>query len=163
EEFRQELIGNLLEKFFAERSEGRLPRVPESEKKGKGLAELVRPKNGIRPPPHESASKHVSGEAVYTDDFGARKKMLEGWAVCAPHARAKISRRDASAAKNLPGIAAVLLAEDVPGVNDVGAIRHDEILLADKEVFYHGQIIALVVGETQEACREAAKKIVIEY
>ena len=63
----------------------------------------------------------------------------------------------------MPGIAAVLLAEDVPGLNDVGAVRHDEILLADKEVFYHGQIIALVVGETQEACRHAAAKVVVEY
>ena len=57
----------------------------------------------------------------------------------------------------------MLLAEDVPGVNDVGAVRHDEVLLADKEVIYHGQIIALVVGETQEACRIAAAKVVVEY
>ena len=63
----------------------------------------------------------------------------------------------------MPGIAAVLLAEDVPGLNDVGAVRHDEILLADKEVFYHGQIIALVVGETQEACRAAAAQVVVDY
>jgi len=61
------------------------------------------------------------------------------------------------------GVAAVLLAEDVPGLNDVGAVRHDEVLLADKEVFYHSQIIALVVGETQEACRNAAAKILVEY
>ena len=50
-----------------------------------------------------------------------------------------------------------------PGLNDVGAVRHDEILLADKEVFYHGQIVALVVGETQELCRAAAAKVVVEY
>ena len=46
----------------------------------------------------------------------------------------------------MPGISAVLLAEDIPGLNDVGAVRHDEILLADKEVLYHGHIVALVVG-----------------
>ena len=49
------------------------------------------------------------------------------------------------------------------GLNDVGAVRHDEILLADKEAFYHGQIVALVVGETQEACRAAAEKVVVDY
>ena len=38
-----------------------------------------------------------------------------------------------------------------------------KFLLADKEVFYHGQIVALVVGETQEACRAAAEKVVVEY
>src|SRR5207237_220767 len=56
-----------------------------------------------------------------------------------------------------------LLAEDIPGLNDVGAVRHDEILLADKEVFYHGQIIALIVGETQEIGRAAAAKMIVEY
>ena len=61
------------------------------------------------------------------------------------------------------GVAAVLLAEDVPGLNDTGAVRHDEILLADKEVFYHGQIVALVVGETQEFCRAAAEQVIVEY
>jgi xanthine dehydrogenase molybdopterin binding subunit len=115
------------------------------------------------PPAHESAHKHVAGESIYTDDFGVRRHMLEVWPVCAPHARAKILKRDASAAKTMPGVAAVLLAEDVPGLNDVGAVRHDEVLLADKEVFYHSQIIALVVGETQEACRNAAARIVVEY
>src|SRR6185295_15540814 len=102
-------------------------------------------------------------ESIYTDDFGARRHMLEVWPVCAPHARAKILKRDASAAKMMPGVAAVLLAEDVPGLNDVGAVRHDEILLADKEVLYHGHIVALVVGETPEACRAAAAKVVVEY
>jgi xanthine dehydrogenase molybdopterin-binding subunit B len=63
----------------------------------------------------------------------------------------------------MPGVHAVLLAEDVPGLNDVGAVRHDEILLADEEVFYHGQIVALVVGETPEICRRAAEKVVVEY
>ena len=89
--------------------------------------------------------------------------MLEVWPVCSPHAHAKILRRDATAARAMPGVRAVLLAEDVPGLNDVGAVRHDEILLADNEVFYHGQIVALVVGETQEICRAAAAKVVVEY
>ena len=57
----------------------------------------------------------------------------------------------------------MLLAEDIPGQNDVGAVKHDEILLADKEVFFHGHLVALVVGETQEACRAAAAKVVVEY
>jgi xanthine dehydrogenase large subunit len=156
-EYRNGLITGLLEKFYFDSvapAPARLPlhsalRNPQSE-----LGRVV---------PHESAHKHVTGEAIYTDDFGARRNMLEVWLVCAPHARAKILRRDGSAAKGMSGVKAVLMAEDIPGLNDVGAVRHDEILLADKEVFYHGQIIALVVGDSQEACRNAAAKIVIEY
>ena len=113
--------------------------------------------------PHESAHKHVSGEAIYVDDATVGETMLEVWPVCAPHAHARIVRRDATAARAMPGIVAVLLAEDVPGLNDVGAVRHDEILLADREIFYHGQIVALVVGESQEACRAAAAKVMVEY
>ena len=55
------------------------------------------------------------------------------------------------------------MAEDVPGLNDTGAVVHDEPLFADKEVCFHGQLVALVVGETAEICREAAAKVVVEY
>ncbi len=115
------------------------------------------------PPPHESARLHVTGEALYTDDQTAGRPMLEVWPVCAPYARARILRRDADAARAMPGVVAVLLAEDISGANDVGAVKHDEILLADKEVFFHGHLVALVVGETQAACRAAAEKVVVEY
>ena len=85
--------------------------------------------------PHESGHKHVTGEAIYVDDQAQPQEMLEVWPVCSPHAHAKILRRDATAARLMPGITTILLAEDVPGLNDTGAVRHDEILLADKEVF----------------------------
>src|SRR3989442_14050790 len=84
--------------------------------------------------PHESAHKHVTGEAIYTDDQTAGKAMLEVWPICSPHAHARILKRDATAARATPDIRAVLLAEDIPGLNDVGT-KHDEILLADKEGF----------------------------
>ena len=111
--------------------------------------------------PHESGHKHVTGEAIYVDD--ATGGMLETWLVVSPHARARILRRDATAARTLPGIHAVLLAEDVPGMNDVGAVRHDEPLLAKDEVQYHSQPVACVVGETAEQCRAAAAAVVVEY
>jgi xanthine dehydrogenase molybdopterin-binding subunit B len=37
----------------------------------------------------------VTGRALYVDDTAQRRPMLEVWPVCAPHARAKILRRDA--------------------------------------------------------------------
>ena len=113
--------------------------------------------------PHESAVGHVCGSALYVDDTASKRRMLEVWPVMAPYARARIVSRNIEAARNMPGVAYVLLAEDVPGLNDVGASIHDEILLADKDVFFHGQLIALVVGETIEACRLAADKVQVEY
>ena len=41
--------------------------------------------------------------------------MLEVWPVCSPHAHAKNSRRDRQPRARVPGVSAVLLAEDVPG------------------------------------------------
>ena len=156
-DYRRGLVTSLFEKFFYSAGD-----EVTSLRLGKQSQRLLT-SSPIKSPPHESAHKHVAGEAIYTDDVAAQKHMLEIWPVCAPHARAKILRRDASVAKAMPGVAAVLLAEDIPGLNDVGAVRHDEILLADKEVSYHSQIVALVVGETQEACRNAAAKVVVEY
>jgi xanthine dehydrogenase large subunit len=159
-EYRSGLITSLLEKFYFESAGKASCRFSYKNETGKLETGKMPVLQNI---PHESGHKHVTGEAIYTDDSVAQKNMLEVWPVCAPYARAKILKRDASVAKSMPGIAVVLLAEDVPGLNDVGAVRKDEILLADREVFYHGQIVALVVGENQEVCRVAAEKIIVEY
>jgi xanthine dehydrogenase molybdopterin binding subunit/xanthine dehydrogenase small subunit len=157
--YRRQMIASLLRKFFSE-DEGRSSR--DAARIG-GLAGARPSINKSGALPHESAHKHVTGEAIYVDDDAQQQSMLEVWPVCSPHAHAKILRRDATDARLMPGISAVLLAEDVPGLNDVGAVRHDEILLADKEVLYHGHIVALVVGATPELCRAAAAKVIVEY
>ncbi len=89
--------------------------------------------------------------------------MLEVWPVTSKEARARITRLDVSAALSVPGVVRVLTAADVPGMNDTGAIRHDEPLFATGEVNFHGQMIAAVVGVSYEAAREGAKRVVVEY
>lgn len=169
--YRRALIKTLLQKFFAQedpliltfspRAKGRsLLSFPLRERRTRSAGEGGGEGAAL---PHESAPKHVTGEAIYVDDHAQREQMLETWPVCSPHAHARILRRDASAARATPGVHAVLLAEDVPGLNDVGAVRHDEILLADTEAFYHGQIIAVVIGDTADICRAAAAKVIVEY
>jgi xanthine dehydrogenase molybdopterin binding subunit/xanthine dehydrogenase small subunit len=111
---------------------------------------------------HESAAGHVTGRALYVDDTAQRRPMLDIWPVCSPHARARILRRDASEAAAMPGVAAVLMAEDIPGHNNIGT-GHDEELFAESEVKYHGQVVAIVVGESAKACRAAAARVVVEY
>ena len=152
-DYRSGLITSLLEKFFHE---------PEWSEDAEPLPEPVLPAD--RSLPHESGHKHVNGEALYVNDLALRSKQaLEVWPVHSPHALAKILRRDATEARKMPGIHAVLMAEDVPGLNDVGAVRKDEELLAVKVVQFHGHIVALVVGETADQCRAAAEKVVVEY
>lgn len=156
--FRRGLVCSLFEKFF-EGSESEAQDAPLSFV----ISSPTPPCDASRSLRHESALGHATGAAIYVDDQARRRSMLEIWPVCAPHARARILRRDASEARRMPGVVAVLMAEDIPGENNVGALRKDEVLLADGEVFFHGQIVALVVGESYETCRAAAAKVVVEY
>jgi len=164
-EYRRGLITSLFERFYFDSCKERQAEKENAFTSSKLVAADVWRRiaqGGSRPLPHESAHKHVTGEAMYTDDLCFGKSVLEVWPVCSPYARAKILKRDATAARAMPGIRAVLLAEDVPGLNDAGT-KHDEVLLPAKEISYHSQIVALVVGETVEACRAAAEKVVVEY
>ncbi|MDP6932421.1 MAG: xanthine dehydrogenase molybdopterin binding subunit [Myxococcota bacterium] len=116
-----------------------------------------------RPAPHESGVRHVTGEALYVDDLGAPPGALFAMPVPSPHARARITVRDSGTAMEVPGVHAVLFAADIPGSNLIGPIVHDEPLLAEDEVFYRGQAVAVVLAENQQACREAAKRIRVTY
>ncbi|MFZ4777269.1 MAG: xanthine dehydrogenase molybdopterin binding subunit [Terrimicrobiaceae bacterium] len=149
-EYRSGILSGILQKCLCEEIED-----PDLE-----ALPPVTPTDGHR---HESAIRHVTGSAVYVDDEAVHRGALVVWPVCSPHAHAKILRVDANAAKIFPGISAILLARDVPGKNDIGASRQDEILLADQEVHYVGQVVAAIVGISGEACREAEALLQIDY
>jgi xanthine dehydrogenase molybdopterin binding subunit/xanthine dehydrogenase small subunit len=156
-EFRRGLIVSLWEKFVSgDTSLAQDAPLVFEEGSGPPGAD---PSRALR---HESSVGHVTGRAMYADDTAQRRPMLDVWPVCSPHARARIKRRDGSAARAMPGVEAVLMAEDIPGHNQVGT-GHDEPLFADKEILYHGQVVAVVVGRSIKACREAAAAVVVEY
>src|SRR5260370_30256127 len=109
-EFRRSLVIELFQKFFEESQSGF--QCSRAEPKCAQKTESYQ-----FSPPHESAHKHVSVRALYVDDAIPLRQRLEVWPVGAPHARAKILRRDAARAAGLPGVKAVLVAEDIPGLN----------------------------------------------
>ncbi|OYV06891.1 MAG: xanthine dehydrogenase, partial [Verrucomicrobiales bacterium VVV1] len=112
--------------------------------------------------PHESAVGHVTGAARFVNDVAMKRGMLSVWPVVSKQAHARINRIDISAALTMPGVRTVLLAKDIPGHNNVGPVRHDEPLFADDEILFRSQMIAAVIGNSQEACRLAAETIIIE-
>lgn len=112
---------------------------------------------------HESASKHVSGEAVYIDDMLVNEELLIGRVVYSPHAHAKITSFDMSEAKNVRGVHAVLCCKDIPGHNQMGPVVKDEPCLAAGEVNCIGQAIFLIAAETEEQCLEAERKILVQF
>lgn len=111
---------------------------------------------------HESAWKHVTGRAQFINDMPLPPNCLVTKIVVSPVAHGIIRSIDTSDALNVPGVVAVLTAKDIPGENDASSYAHDEELLASKEVNCVGQNIALVVGETYEACEAGAAKVKID-
>lgn len=112
--------------------------------------------------PHESAREHVTGRALYTDDLLPRyPQALHAWPVQAPYAHAWVLRLEPAPAYRVPGVVRVLTAQDVPGLNDAG-IKGDEPLFPS-EVMHHGQAVAWVLAETEEAARLGAEQVVVEY
>ncbi len=116
-----------------------------------------------QPESHESAVWHTSGRATYTDDQRPPAGMLSLYPVLSPHARARILKIDTTDAYAVAGVVTVLTVEDIPGENDTGTIIHDEPLLPVEEISYWGQAVVWVVGETEDAAREGAKKVIVEY
>jgi xanthine dehydrogenase large subunit len=89
--------------------------------------------------------------------------LLHAYIGLSPHAHARIKSIDLSAVAASPGVAAVMTAKDIPGVNDVGPAVIGDPIFADGLVEYHGQSIFAVAATSMALAREAAAKAVIEY
>lgn len=112
---------------------------------------------------HDSANKHVTGEAIYTDDIAEPRNLLHVQVGVSTHAHAELDFIDLSQVRSASGVICVLTAADVPGVNDVSPIAGDDPVFADKKVEYAGQAIFAVVATSREAALAARKLAVIEY
>ncbi len=112
--------------------------------------------------------KLVRGRPVFTDDLQL-PGMLYGKILASPHAHARIKRIDASAAKALPGVAAVLTWQDVPRVAHTTAGQswpepspYDTYLL-DNKVRFVGDRVAAIAAESRAIAEQAAALIEVEY
>jgi xanthine dehydrogenase large subunit len=111
---------------------------------------------------HESGLRHATGEARYVDDLPRPPGSLVARVVTALMPRGRLVRVDVDAARAVPGVRAVLTVDDVPGHADIGAIFHDEPVLARGEVHYHGQPVVLVVADDADAARRGAEAVVVK-
>jgi len=112
---------------------------------------------------HDSAPKHVSGEAVYVDDRLEFPNQLHVYARMSDRAHARIVRIDTSPCYQIPGVAIAITAEDVPGQLDIGPVVAGDPLLADGKVEYIGQPVIAVAADSLETARKAAMAAIIEY
>jgi xanthine dehydrogenase large subunit len=112
---------------------------------------------------HDSSHKHVTGEAIYTDDIAEPAGTLQIYLAMSERAHAAITSLDVTKVRTAPGVAIVLTAKDVPGVNDVSPFAGDDPLFADDLVQYWGQSLFAVAAETMAQARAAARLAVVTY
>jgi xanthine dehydrogenase large subunit len=113
--------------------------------------------------PHESALKQVSGRAEYIDDMPELPGTLHVAVGGSAFAHAKILNLDLQAVRAAEGVVDVLTVDDIPGKWLVGAIVHDEPLLAKDTVEYVGQPLFVVAANSIEQAMRAVKKAQVEY
>jgi putative selenate reductase molybdopterin-binding subunit len=114
------------------------------------------------------ALKLVQGKPAFAADF-ERRGMLYAKVLHSPHAHARIQHIDASRARQLPGVAAVLTWEDLPRVVYSTAGQSDPIpgpldsFSLDNKVRFVGDRVAFIAADTEEIASQALEMITVEY
>ena len=101
--------------------------------------------------------KHVKGESLFVDDFTLPDRTWFASILDSPIAHGKIKHI------NIPADVRAFTYRDIPGENQIGNIIQDEHLLAEEEVNYIGEPIAIVVAETQEKAEADKRRIEFEF
>ncbi len=104
----------------------------------------------------------VQGTFAFSSDISA-DGCLWGATLRSPHPYARIRSIDVSAAWKIPGVEAVITADDVPGTMFYGLISQDQPVFASDVVRYVGEPVAAVAGDHPETCRRALEAIVVDY
>ncbi len=120
-------------------------------------------KVGERQPKYQ-AQALVLGQHRYVDDIHM-DGMLHGALKFSDHPRARVSKISVGEAGSQPGVVRVFTAADVPGERTIGLIRRDwPLMIAEGEITrYVGDVLALVVAESESQARAAVEKIEVEY
>src|SRR5215467_14867965 len=102
----------------------------------------------------------VTGAAKYAYEYSV-ENVTYVFPVQSTIAKGRIVSIDASAARALPGVIAVLSHENAPRLAPVD--NAELALFQTDAVAYHGQFVAAVVAETSEIARQAASLVSVRY
>ena len=109
--------------------------------------------------------RFTQGKGNYVDDLKL-PGMLYGDFNRSPHAHARIKKIDTSKALKVPGVLAVLTAEELKGVNLawMPTLAGDvQMVLADGKVLFQNQEVAFVVADSRYAAADGADAVEVEY
>jgi len=110
-------------------------------------------------------ARFTQGKGNYVDDI-KMPGMLFGDFVRSPYAHARIAKIDAEAAKQVPGVLAVLTAADLAplGLHWMPTLAGDnQMVLADGKVLFQGQEVAFVVATDRYAAADGVEAVAVDY
>ena len=110
------------------------------------------------PPSHDSARSHVAGESMYLEDLPATRGEVYVGVAVSPVACGKLAGIDTSAIERLEGILGIFTAKDFVH-NRWGPNVEDQPILAESQVNYIGEPIALVAATSKSLAASAARAI----
>ena len=113
--------------------------------------------------PHDSASKHVTGYADYTDDINEPKGTLHGAIGWSKKSHALIKKIDLGEVWKSEGVISVIGYKDIPGRNDVGPVFDGDPIFPPNKVEYYGQPLFAVAATSTELARKAVLKAKVIY
>ena len=116
--------------------------------------------SAVRP----DAVAKVTGAAKFSDDFSF-PGMIYGRALRAGVPHGILRRLDVEPARALPGVRAVLTAEDIPGERNHGLVIYDwpALVGVGERVRYVGDAVALVAADTPDIAERALGLIEAAY
>ncbi len=112
--------------------------------------------------PRQDAQAKSAGSFVYGMDFHLPGE-LHGAILRSPHPHALIRSIDASRARSLEGVEAVLTSKDLPAGLLMPGVVWDQPLLAAERVRYHGEPVAAVAAQTPAIAERALELIEVDY
>lgn len=114
-------------------------------------------------PPSPELYRRIGGRLSYPTDLLDTPGLLQGTILRSEHAHARVLRVDTRRARNMPGVHAVVTADDVPGLNRFGIVVRDQPVFCDDRVRYEGDAIAAVAADTRAQAQAALAAIEVEY
>lgn len=113
--------------------------------------------------PRVDADPKVTGNAVYIEDMKL-PNMLYGKVLRSPYSHAKVLNIDTSKARNLPGVRAVITANNIPKILfGMIPMSSDMYALAVDKVRHYLEPVAAVAASDEEVAEEALRLIKVDY
>ncbi len=112
---------------------------------------------------HDSAYKHVSGFANYTDDIKEPENTIYGAIGWSKKAHALIKKIDLKKVLSSEGVISVVTCQDILGRNDVGPVFDGDPIFPKNKVEFYGQPLFAVAAVSTELARKAVLKAKIIY